>query len=81
MALRDAGLVTSRKDGLRVYYRLSDPQLVAVLNDVQRVALARDGGMRSRSSSGFHLRAGATVRSVRTTDERIALCLSFSKPP
>jgi ArsR family transcriptional regulator len=33
MALREAGLVEARQDGLRVYYRLADP-LVADLLDV-----------------------------------------------
>lgn len=32
MALRDAGLVDSRKDGLQVYYRLVDEQVLEVLN-------------------------------------------------
>ncbi len=38
MALRQAGLVTSRKEGLRVYYQLSDPHVLAVLDDVRSVA-------------------------------------------
>ena len=29
MALREAGIVTCRKDGLRVYYQLSDPRILA----------------------------------------------------
>jgi DNA-binding transcriptional ArsR family regulator len=33
--LRQAGLVTNRKEGLRVYYKISDPGLVAVLNQVK----------------------------------------------
>jgi len=32
MTLRDAGLVDSRKDGLQVYYRLVDKQVVDLLN-------------------------------------------------
>lgn len=32
MALRDAGLVESRKDGLQVYYRLTDAELLNVLD-------------------------------------------------
>jgi len=35
MALREAGLVTCRKDGLRVYYRLSDPRILRVLDQVR----------------------------------------------
>lgn len=31
MTLRDAGLVESRKDGLQVYYRLDDEQVVELL--------------------------------------------------
>jgi DNA-binding transcriptional ArsR family regulator len=30
--LRHAGLVTSRKDGLRVYYQVSDPQVFTVID-------------------------------------------------
>ena len=32
MALRDAGLVASRRDGLQVYYRLIDEQIDTVLS-------------------------------------------------
>jgi DNA-binding transcriptional ArsR family regulator len=31
MALREAGLVTSRRDGRNMYYRLEDPQLLELL--------------------------------------------------
>ena len=33
--LRQAGLVTSRKDGLRVYYKLSDPGVLAILDSAK----------------------------------------------
>jgi ArsR family transcriptional regulator len=32
MTLREAGLVDSRRDGLQVYYRLTDPQIRELLN-------------------------------------------------
>jgi len=32
MALRDASLVTCRKEGLRVYYQLRDPKILSVLD-------------------------------------------------
>lgn len=32
MTLRDAGLVSSRKDGLQVYYRLIDDQVTTLLH-------------------------------------------------
>ena len=38
IALRRAGLVTSRKDGLRVYYQVSDPQIFTVLDNAQKLA-------------------------------------------
>jgi DNA-binding transcriptional ArsR family regulator len=38
LALRQAGLVASRKDGLRVYYQVSDPGVFAVLAGMRRVA-------------------------------------------
>ena len=38
IALRQAGLVTSRKDGLRVYYQVLDPRIFAVLDSVRRMA-------------------------------------------
>ena len=38
IALRQAGLVTSRKDGLRVYYQVSNPRIFAVLDSAQRMA-------------------------------------------
>ena len=34
MVLREAGLVTARKDGLLVYYRLANPQLEELLSVV-----------------------------------------------
>ena len=36
--LKQAGLVTCRKDGLRVYYRLSDPRILCVLDQVHAVS-------------------------------------------
>jgi len=44
MALRRAGLVTRRKDGLRVYYRLSDPRLFDAIDGVREIAYARANG-------------------------------------
>jgi ArsR family transcriptional regulator len=41
MALRQAGLVTARKEGLRVYYQISDPQVLAVLDKVQEMSQRR----------------------------------------
>ncbi len=38
MALRDAGLVTGRKEGLRVYYQLRDPKILSVLDEVRAVS-------------------------------------------
>lgn len=35
--LRQAGLVTSRKDGLRVYYRICDPKLFEVMDKVKEI--------------------------------------------
>jgi len=36
--LREAGLVTMRKDGLKVYYRLSSDDVVTLINALRRVA-------------------------------------------
>jgi ArsR family transcriptional regulator len=47
MALREAGLVTCRKDGLRVYYRLSDSRILRVLDQV-RVVSQEPGEERGR---------------------------------
>ena len=38
MALREAGIVTCRKDGLRVYYHLSSPRILRVLDQVHAVS-------------------------------------------
>ena len=38
MVLREAGIVTCRKDGLRVYYQLSDPRILHVLDQVHVVS-------------------------------------------
>ena len=38
MALREAGLVTCSKDGLRVYYQLSEPRILRVLEQVHTMS-------------------------------------------
>jgi DNA-binding transcriptional ArsR family regulator len=35
--LRQAGLITSRKDGLRVYYKISSPDLFGLLDQVKEI--------------------------------------------
>jgi DNA-binding transcriptional ArsR family regulator len=35
--LRQAGLVISRKEGLRVYYKISDPALIEVMDCVKKI--------------------------------------------
>lgn len=35
--LRQAGLITSRKEGLRVYYKISDPDLFELLDQVKKI--------------------------------------------
>jgi len=35
--LRQAGLIASRKEGLRVYYKISDPQVFALLDQVRQL--------------------------------------------
>lgn len=47
--LRQAGLVTSRKDGLRVYYQVSQPELFDLLLGVRRVLQAQ-GKLPQRSA-------------------------------
>ncbi|HEY4691666.1 MAG TPA: metalloregulator ArsR/SmtB family transcription factor [Anaerolineae bacterium] len=42
MALRQAGLVATRKEGLRVYYRMSDPQLLNLLDRAREMICAPD---------------------------------------
>ena len=50
MALRKVGLVAHRKDGLRVYYRVLDPGVYAIL-DVARSLVGRQAAKLGRSSS------------------------------
>ena len=49
--LRQAGLVTSRKDGLRVYYQVSDPIVYEVLDRV-KILLKMDGWQINEASAG-----------------------------
>ena len=44
MALRAAGLVTCRKEGLRVYYRLNDTHLLELLDEVKASAQPGEEG-------------------------------------
>lgn len=46
MALRQAGLVESRKEGLRVYYRIDCPQLTGLLEQARRLVRAQSRGGR-----------------------------------
>ena len=50
MALRKVGLVAHRKDGLRVYYRVLDPGVYAIL-DVARSLVSRRAAKLGGSSS------------------------------
>jgi len=50
MALRKVELVAHRKDGLRVYYRVLDPGVYAIL-DVARSLVGRQAAKLGRSSS------------------------------
>jgi len=50
MALREAGLVTSRKEGLRVYYQMRDRQVLNVLDGVGDMACAHNGDMESAAA-------------------------------
>ncbi len=43
MVLREAGLVTCRKEGLRVYYQLSEPYILRVLEQVQAMSQGKQG--------------------------------------
>ncbi|MGH3441979.1 MAG: ArsR/SmtB family transcription factor [Nitriliruptorales bacterium] len=45
--LRGAGLVASRQDGVRVYYRLASPRVVALLDDLREVAYDRSAEVRA----------------------------------
>jgi ArsR family transcriptional regulator len=44
MALRQAGLVTARKEGLRVFYGISDSPLLAILDKARGMAQRRGTG-------------------------------------
>jgi DNA-binding transcriptional ArsR family regulator len=44
MALRGTGIVACRKDGLRVYYRLSDSRILGVLDQVHAVSQNKSPG-------------------------------------
>ncbi len=51
--LRNAGLVTSRKEGLRVYYQVSHPRLFTVIDEVKAFLL--ETGIRpSIEDTGSH---------------------------
>ncbi len=43
MVLREAGWVTCRKEGLRVYYQLSEPYILRVLEQVQAMSQGKQG--------------------------------------
>ena len=41
--LRRAGLVVSRKDGLRVYYKVTDPEVFDLIEDLKQILQAQRG--------------------------------------
>ena len=47
--LRDAGVVVDRRDGLRIYYKLSDPSLGSLV-DVAQLALMRLGRLQAEEA-------------------------------
>ena len=49
MALREAGLVTCRKEGLRVYYQLRDPRILRVLDQVHTLSQEGVAAARGRN--------------------------------
>ena len=42
--LRRAGLVSNRKDGLRVYYKVTDPQVFDLVDNVKEILRLQHGG-------------------------------------
>lgn len=48
MFLRQAGLIEDRKEGLRIYYRIVDPRVLAVLDAVNLPAREKGIGMSPR---------------------------------
>ncbi|MBN1401357.1 MAG: winged helix-turn-helix transcriptional regulator [Anaerolineae bacterium] len=46
MTLREAGLVNDRKDGIMVYYSLSDGRMQAVIQATRNMLLANHPGLR-----------------------------------
>jgi len=49
-ALREAGLVVDRREGLRIYYRLADPSIGTVI-DAGRLQLLKAGKMRPEEAA------------------------------
>ena len=45
MALREAGIVTSRRDGRNIYYRLEDPNLLDLIQQAARMAGASEADL------------------------------------
>lgn len=66
MALRQAGWVTRRKEGLRVFYRVSEPQIFAVLDSAQVMARAQ------RKTRGLPIERKLTLRPGRCHCPRCA---------
>jgi rhodanese-related sulfurtransferase/DNA-binding transcriptional ArsR family regulator len=69
-ALRDAYLVTSRKEGLRVYYRLSDPGVFRLVQVIRQIAEHKLADLDRIVDSYLHHRE--TLEAI-TTEELQAL--------
>jgi len=47
--LRRTGLVVNRKDGLRVYYKVTDPTVFVLVDNVKKILQAQRGGRLPKS--------------------------------
>jgi ArsR family transcriptional regulator len=68
--LRRAGLVVSRKDGLRVYYKATDPEIFDLIDSLKEIL---------RSQRGGHLPDPLQARS--TSPGKPCNCPQCSTPP
>jgi len=70
MALREAGVITSRRQGRYVFYRLVDPKLLDLLHIAWRIQSRGSDDLRWRQSRKRHLCNCPTCASVGSAKSR-----------
>ncbi len=72
MALRQAGILTTRRDGRYIFYRLSDPEMTAFIQEAARLA-GIQGGEGAMTSGEQWLPECCCPKCASVSEERLSI--------